>query len=304
MGRKARATKSPIKADKPAVPQTIFSLPPTAYDIPLAKHILSIFHQQNTFKKRESRTSLLHKLAQIEQTLPKNEQEAATQLLRHDMPITRAAIKAGPQKEDGDGKFLGMSEGQDLECEICLEVLPSKTFPQSVAANKCEHTTHICTMCLKRAITTNVKSNPWDNIPCPFSTCKNMLEPKIVRKYIRGKLLKNYNNYIDMLEIRNLSNFRWCLNVGCEAGQVHEGGFDELRVICHACKSESCFRHQVPLGRGIMRFKACKDVMDNTELPGTKQCPSCKVPTIMNPIGCGRAKCRCGYHWKNFKTPH
>ncbi|KAF7860344.1 hypothetical protein EAF04_008471 [Stromatinia cepivora] len=302
MGRKARATKSSVKPAKLAVPQTIFSLPPTAYNVPLTKHILSIFYQQGTFRKRESRTSLLRKLAQIEQTLPKDEQEAVTQLLRHDIPITRAAIKAGPQKEDVDGKFLGMSEGK--ECEVCLEVLASKTFPQSVAANKCEHTTYICTMCLEQAIMTNVETNPWDNIPCPFSTCKNMLEPKIVRKYIHGKLLKNYNNYIGMLEIRNLPHFRWCLNAGCDAGQLHEGGFDERRVICHACKSESCFRHQVPIGRGRMQCKACEDGADDIELPGTKQCPNCKVPTIMQPIGCGRGTCRCGYCWQNFRAAH
>ncbi|CAD6448813.1 999e76e0-6888-4c4b-b9a0-5791194450bf-CDS [Sclerotinia trifoliorum] len=192
MGRKARATKSSIKADKPALPQTIFSLPLKEYNIPLVKHILSIFYQQSTFKKRKSQTSLLHKLAQVEQTLPKHQQEAVTQLLHHDMPITRAAIEAGPQKEDADGKLVRISKGKKLECEICLKVLPSKAFPQSVAANKCDHTTHICKRCLRQAITKSVEINPWDKIPCPFSTCRNMLEPEIVGKYIQDKLLKKY----------------------------------------------------------------------------------------------------------------
>ncbi|APA12775.1 hypothetical protein sscle_10g075450 [Sclerotinia sclerotiorum 1980 UF-70] len=178
MGRRARVTKSPIKADEPALPQTIFALPLGEYKIPLIKHILSFFCQKSTFKRRKSLTSLLQKLAQIEQTLPKDEQGAVSQLLHHNMPITRAAIKAGPQKEDADGKLLGMSEGKNLECEICWKVLPSETFPQSLAANNCNHTTHICTRCLRQAITKSMESNPWNKIPCPFSTCKKQVGAK------------------------------------------------------------------------------------------------------------------------------
>ncbi|EDN92342.1 predicted protein [Sclerotinia sclerotiorum 1980 UF-70] len=226
MGRRARVTKSPIKADEPALPQTIFALPLGEYKIPLIKHILSFFCQKSTFKRRKSLTSLLQKLAQIEQTLPKDEQGAVSQLLHHNMPITRAAIKAGPQKEDADGKLLGMSEGKNLE----------------------------------------------------------------------------YKNYLRMLEICHLPNFRWCLNAACDAGQLHKHGFNDFRVICDVCKSASCFRHQVPLARAgkIMRCKACENGVKILEFAGTKLCPQCKAPTIMEPIVCEKATCCCGYKWSDF----
>ncbi|KAI9649899.1 E3 ubiquitin-protein ligase rnf19b [Ciborinia camelliae] len=118
-------------------------------------------------------------------------------------------------------------------------------------------------------------------------------------EYLQGELLQNYDRYIDMLKIRNLPKFRWCLNAQCSAGQVHNKGKHNLRVICRACKSESCFTHQVPLVKG-KRCKACDVSMaaDKIALAGSKPCPRCKAPTILEPIRCGSVTCICNRTWK------
>ncbi|ESZ95215.1 hypothetical protein SBOR_4394 [Sclerotinia borealis F-4128] len=160
MSRQTLTTKSTSKSSTlslPSLPLTIFSLPLTSYNIPLTKHILSIFYQQSTFKKRESRTSLLQKLARIEATRTDNERETVSQLLRHDITITRAAIKAGPQDEDEDGQLL--EKGKDTECEVCLEALPARSFRHQMVESKCEHETHICTPCLDQAVIANIAND-------------------------------------------------------------------------------------------------------------------------------------------------
>ncbi|KAF7903732.1 uncharacterized protein EAF01_006781 [Botrytis porri] len=299
-----RQTKKGTSAKDVPLPQTIFSQPLSAYNIPLIKRILSIFYQQSTFRQREPRISLLHKLARVELTRTNKERDAVAQLLRLDIPITRAAVKAGPHEEDVDGELSGVEEGTD--CEVCLRTLPPESFPQQHIVNKCEHKTHMCTSCLEQAVVASVESNPWDNIPCPYSSCERMLESSIMRKYLKGQLLENYNNYIEKLEIRNLPNFRWCLSPKCVSGQVHNEGPRYLRVICHACQSESCFLHQIPRGEG-KKCTACDNAVSQDEgrakaLRITKPCPRCEVLTIMDPIRCGRAVCRCKYYWKNFSA--
>lgn len=172
------------------LPQTIFSQPLSAYNIPLIKRILSIFYQQNTFRQREPRISLLHKLASVEQSRTDKVRDAVAQLLRLNIPITRAAVNAGPHDEDVDGELTGVEEGTD--CEVCLRALPPERFPQQDIASKCEHKAHMCVSCLEQAVVANVESNPWDIIRCPYSNCKRLLDSSIVRKCLKGSLLEKY----------------------------------------------------------------------------------------------------------------
>ncbi|TGO24626.1 hypothetical protein BPAE_0098g00150 [Botrytis paeoniae] len=257
-----RKTAKGTPAKDVPLPQNIFSQPLSAYNIPLIKRIISIFYQQSTFRQREPRISLLHKLARVEQTRIDKVRDAVAQLLRLNIPITRAAVKAGPYDEDVDGELKGIEESTD--CEVCSRALPPKSFPQQDIASKCEHKAHMCTSCLEQAAVVNVKSNPWNNITCPYSSCERMLEPSIVRKYLKGQLLENYNTYIEKLEIRNLRNFRWCLNPKCVSGQVHNEKPKYLRVICHVCQSESCFLHRIPRGEG-KKCMACDNAVSRNE---------------------------------------
>ena len=306
-----RKTAKGASANDVPLRQIIFSQPLSAYNIPLIKHILSIFYQQSTFRQREPRISLLHKLARVESSRTDKERNAVAQLLRLNIPITRAAVKVGPHDEDVDRELLGVEDGTD--CEVCLRTLPLESFPQQDFGSKCNHKADICASCLEQAITVNVKSNSWNNVPCPYSSCERMLESSVVRKYLKGQLLEkynsskdqplfrklisqSYNNYVEKLEIRNLPNFRWCLNTECVSGQVHNEGVENLRVICRACQSESCFLHQIPRGEG-KKCVACDNAVSRLEeiaktLRVTKPCPRCKVLTIMDPLECGKAYCK------------
>ncbi|RAL65708.1 hypothetical protein DID88_005376 [Monilinia fructigena] len=220
-------------------------------------------------------------------------------LLRRSFPITRAAVKAGSWSEDEDGELL--EKGENGECDVCLEVLSADSFRRQLTESKCKHETYICTLCLRQAIRAKVETSPWDKIRCPFSGCEHILKPAMIRKYLQGELLENYSNYIATFKIRNLRNFRWCLNLKCGTSQVHSEGRKNLRVICHACKSESCFLHQIPLGEGN-KCRDCQETSDAKAFIGTKPCPRCKAPTIMVLLGCDRAHSigYCGYYWRNF----
>ncbi|TGO37882.1 hypothetical protein BHYA_0087g00410 [Botrytis hyacinthi] len=274
------------------LPQTIFSQPLSAYNIPLIKRILSIFYQQNTFRQREPRISLLHKLARIEQSRTDKVRDAVAQLLRLNIPITRAAVKAGPHDEDVDGELTGVEEGTD--CEVCLRALLPENFPQQDIASKCEHKAHMCTSCLEQAVMANVESNSWDTIRCPCSNCERLLDSSIVRKYLKGSLLGNYKKYIDKLEIHNLPNFRWCLNPsGCGDGQVYNDSTKNLKVACHACEFEMCFSCQTAWHEGMLCPQSYNDASisksANLIRHTTKLCPRCKAPTSVDKddIGCG-----------------
>ncbi|THV52318.1 hypothetical protein BGAL_0082g00070 [Botrytis galanthina] len=184
-----QTTKDTSAKDVP-LPQTIFSQPLSAYNIPLIKRILSIFYQQSTFRQREPRISLLHKLARVEKSRTDKVRDAVAQLIRLNIPITRAAVKAGPHDEDVDGELTGVEEGTD--CEVCLRALPPESFPQQDIASKCEHKAHMCMSCLEQAVVANVESSPWDTIRCPYSNCESLLDSSIVRKCLKGSLLEKY----------------------------------------------------------------------------------------------------------------
>lgn len=97
-----------------------------------------------------------------------------------------------------------------------------------------------------------------------------------------------------MSTIQNLPEFRWCLNVKCRFGQVHDKGEQDLMVVCVECESESCFRHHLPRDEK-KECKACVGALEQTtlaRLANMKPCPRCGVLTEMIPLGCGRASCK------------
>lgn len=188
MRGKMLTTKSPTP--KPSLPQTIFSHFLSIFDIPLIKRIVSIFHQQNRFRKREPRNSLLQKLARLEQARSETEKAVIEQLIRLGLPITRAAVKNGPLDEDVDNEAAEKSERR--ECEVCLDILAVNNFPEQFAGATCNHKTFICTPCIRQTVTIGMKILPWNNMPCPFSGCKNILEPDMVRRYLQGAALDTW----------------------------------------------------------------------------------------------------------------
>ncbi len=46
------------------------------------------------------------------------------------------------------------------------------------------------------------------------------------------------------------SRFRYCISSHCSAGQIHPKNSPSDMVVCHRCKTKSCFHHSIPWHEG------------------------------------------------------
>lgn len=50
---------------------------------------------------------------------------------------------------------------------------------------------------------------------------------------------------------RHMPNFTYCLNMGCDSGQIHGGGDDQPIMTCTACQFKTCFTHKIAWHSGM-----------------------------------------------------
>jgi hypothetical protein len=107
----------------------------------------------------------------------------------------------------------------------------------------------------------------WDEINCPI--CSKRLEYDDMNKFAPTEV---FCRYVSALVINTLKtakiqlkrssykrlsikasreavpNFRWCINKGCNSGQVHRSG--KPKFCCKTCRAKHCVKHTVPWHKG------------------------------------------------------
>ena len=194
------------------------------------------------------------------------------------------------------------------ECGICLSVQPNnnKYFPK---IEGCTHREKICFFCLDRHVLTeiNMKGNI-KRISCPITNCAHVYGYNEIRKIVKYETFQRYDHLITMKILATRKEFRWCKAEGCESGQIHDDSGDHPIVICHACKSRSCYVHDVPwhydktCNEFELELENVKDMATiNYKKENTKSCPKCNV-TIEKNGGCDHITCQitsggCGHEF-------
>ncbi|CAE7111729.1 unnamed protein product [Rhizoctonia solani] len=161
-------------------------------------------------------------------------------------------------------------------CQICLE---NEALVPSTA--RCSHDQMICAPCLGNYLLHSVKVEGLTTLVCPAVKCEEVLE---------------FNALLTQRELERDPNFRWCTNIKCGKGKIHDG--NGPIVTCDHCHEQFCFVHRVPWHHGstceeytIEREKHANQQYLTTH---TKQCPNptCGLP-IEKIAGCDHMTCRC-----------
>lgn len=204
-----------------------------------------------------------------------------------------------------------------VTCMICLEGKAMTEMPHRITAACLGHANHgqrhtptLCKPCLAEWIDSSLQSSVWNQLRCP--ECPAHLEFADVRLYADRPVFERY----DMLATRaalvsEFPNFRWCLAVGCEAGQIHSspGRSAGARSIeedcpkfrCHACRATHCIRHNIPWHAGETcsqyDLRTHRRRQDNRKSEAfvqetSKLCPGCNK-AVFKYSGCNHISCAC-----------
>jgi hypothetical protein len=112
---------------------------------------------------------------------------------------------------------------------------------------------------------------------------------------------RRYDGYLLLKSMSKNPNFRRCIRVSCDNGELHEDGDECIR--CGACGFEMCYRHQLPWHNGSTcdEFDSQRDYGDpafsHTQdwlSQNTKPCPGpyCHI-NITKGEGCFHMTCKC-----------
>lgn len=178
--------KKPRKtAANAPLPAVIFGRTPDEYDLPILKQVLSIFSRQ--LVKYQRRTTILIRIATLEQEIPIEERDAMTQLLLRVSTLDSQAII----KWLAFGKEVTIAEVDDdasiRECSVCLDSLPTSAFSRIQLTAQCDHGVTMCEACMIEAIDLQLgdESSDWNALTCPL--CPAILRQETVRKYASAR---------------------------------------------------------------------------------------------------------------------
>ncbi|CAE6417559.1 unnamed protein product [Rhizoctonia solani] len=195
-----------------------------------------------------------------------------------------------------------------LSCSVCLEAMEPSVWVRPTAG--CGHEPRICEACLGQYVMHGIREGSTE-VLCPDVGCRRQMDRKDVMGYIRGDpgCLKRYHTLVAQRELERQPNFVWCQNPRCGRGQVHDKGDASPLVICHYCRSRSCFTHRILWHRGLTCEGYDLVILHGEEMQAsedyigkhTKQCPNCRRPiekitgcdhmTCLSPWGCGHEFC-------------
>ncbi|PSS21918.1 hypothetical protein M430DRAFT_26458 [Amorphotheca resinae ATCC 22711] len=207
---------------------------------------------------------------------------------------------------------MGVEEPQ-LECTVCMETMPTSSFPKDKMTPSCLHASSICNPCLATCVEMQIQTVQLETLSCP--ECKALLPAETVKRFMSTERFERYLNYMDTLPIRLDHNFSACAYADCGFLQIREPVPPRTRrtreLLCKKCNRITCFICNVPLVtphncKERERARLRKLNADIEKLPlderteyviqkTTSPCPACKTLIEKNG-GCYHMKCsRCGY---------
>jgi hypothetical protein len=153
------------------------------------------------------------------------------------------------------------------ECVVCTEHRSLRRFPNRTPTKRCTHDIDVCRRCLRTWIESEFSTKMWDEINCPI--CSKRLEYDDMNKFAPTEVFCRYVSALVIntpktakIQLKRSSykrlsikasreavpNFRWCINKGCNSGQVHRSG--KPKFCCKTCRAKHCVKHTVPWHKG------------------------------------------------------
>ncbi|KZT62419.1 hypothetical protein CALCODRAFT_202395 [Calocera cornea HHB12733] len=219
------------------------------------------------------------------------------------------------------------------ECKVCMEELGAARFSPMTPSKACTHEVNVCNDCLQRHVDQRLSALGTVPPSCPSPSCRFSLSYHEVKRAASSDSFARFDLLLLRKAVGNEQGFVWCKNAKCDAGQFHiipetpkrpglfRSGNEECSnpdmVVCIACGTKSCFRHDVPWHEGMTckeyeRSKEVKPIMKKESQTirriekKTRACPRCKAPVEKNG-GCDNMYCLppggCGHHFR-WKDAH
>ncbi|TVY54887.1 hypothetical protein LCER1_G004091 [Lachnellula cervina] len=129
-----------------------------------------------------------------------------------------------------------------IECAVCMESLESENLYQQKITPSCDHETRICASCVTQSINFQIQEISWDMINCPL--CPELMPFECVKEIASEEAFQRYDRNSVIAAFRHMPNFTYCLNAGCDSGQIHGGGDDQPIMTCTTCQFKTCFTHK------------------------------------------------------------
>ncbi|EJU02140.1 hypothetical protein DACRYDRAFT_115913 [Dacryopinax primogenitus] len=138
---------------------------------------------------------------------------------------------------------------------------------------------------------------------CP--SCRHDFSHEDIQRTASEEAFARYDRLLLRKAVGNQPGFVWCKNPSCEGGQFHiipdmpkrlglvgwmqEPCLDADLVVCFACGTKSCFRHDVLWheGRSCQEYEQSKGTKPFAKMQSrtratiektTRACPKCKTP--------------------------
>ncbi|RHZ56054.1 hypothetical protein Glove_406g42 [Diversispora epigaea] len=190
---------------------------------------------------------------------------------------------------------LEESESNDnIECIICVEKYSKSNFQQ--ITEKCTHKNDICNACVDKHISSKMEEKGDTVIYCPYDGCRKKIEFNNVKRIVTKEVFERYDTLTLRKTLQNMPEFTWCKNARCGSGQIHFEGDDAPIMTCNACKSKSCYTHDVPWheDKTCAEYDEYRKGADAATIDylqrETKSCPKCGIKIAKNG-GCNHMTC-------------
>jgi hypothetical protein len=194
-------------------------------------------------------------------------------------------------------------------CSVCYEDKEDNEF-NALIMTACQHVNRtVCDTCLFRHVQEAIQITFTDDIHCPELECGVQFDYHTVRNILSlagdHKLIDRYDRYVVYRQLEQMSEFIWCTNPRCNAGQLNAGGISNNIVTCYVCHQKTCFTHKVQWHEGITCEQYDLEIDPDYELSrrwiveNSKKCPQCPFQIEKND-GCDHMtciKCRHEFCW-------
>ncbi|TVY36886.1 Uncharacterized protein LOCC1_G007848 [Lachnellula occidentalis] len=136
-----------------------------------------------------------------------------------------------------------------IDCAVCMESLEPESFSQPKITPSCDHETQICDSCATQSIDIQILEFSWDMIKCPL--CPELMSFESIKEIASEEAFQRYDRKSVIAAFRHMPNFTYCLNAGCDSGQIHGGGDDQPIMTCTECQFKTCFTHETAWHSGM-----------------------------------------------------
>lgn len=127
------------------------------------------------------------------------------------------------------------------ECVNCLDDVGWADYATQSTTELCAHSQDICNTCIAAWITASLDNGNWSKISCLTADCGEVLQYRDVKHSASKADMSRYEKFATRDALSQMPDFKWCINPGCEHGQIHDdGGGREQILTCGSCNFKRC----------------------------------------------------------------